>query len=75
MRAIYAARVVNSMAVRFIGEDTALFGGFWLATSTRALAEKTTPHLDLLFEQTPVLFRDTCFPREPWECVLLHNVP
>jgi hypothetical protein len=25
------ARVVNSMAVRFIGEDTALFGGFWLA--------------------------------------------
>jgi hypothetical protein len=28
MRAIYAVRVVNSMAARFIGEDTALFGRF-----------------------------------------------
>src|ERR1017187_7033095 len=30
-RRFYKARFVNSMAVRFIGEDTALFGRFWLA--------------------------------------------
>ena len=52
--------LLNGLSVR-TPPCLAAFGWPLVVCSTRALAEKTTPHLDLLFVQTPVLFRDTRF--------------
>ena len=42
--------------------------------ASRYVVEKTTPHLDLLCEQKPVLFLQIGISRESWECVLPRSV-